>query len=213
MTCTNSHVVSKGNRLDDTTPLHSHSRVEASSSPKVSVIIPNYNHGRFLEKRIRSVLDQSFGDFEAIFLDDASTDDSREVFTKFAGDRRIRAIWNKQNSGGTFRQWNKGFREAKGEYVRVAESDDYADERFLEVMLSRFAQHPSVGLVCCRPMVVDDEDRIVGPFDVNSWWVRKNNRPLEDYFSKGRQRHGIMLKCLVGCCAGARRIARGMSDE
>jgi glycosyltransferase involved in cell wall biosynthesis len=160
--------------------------LKVSSTPKVSVIIPNYDHGRFLEKRIRSVLDQSFEDLEVIFLDDASTDDSREVFAQFAADPRICAIWNKENSGGTFKQWNKGFREAKGEYVWIAESDDYADERFLEVMLSRFEQHPSAGLVCCRPMVVDDQDRILGPFNVNGWWVMKNNRPLEDYFNKGR---------------------------
>ena len=41
--------------------------------PKVSVIVPNYNHARFLEQRIRSVLEQSFGDFELIYLDDCST--------------------------------------------------------------------------------------------------------------------------------------------
>ena len=88
--------------------------------PKVSVIIPNYNHAQFLEQRIQSVLDQTYQDFEIIYLDDASTDNSNEVFAKFANNSRIRAIYNQTNSGSPFKQWNKGIRLAQGEYVWIA---------------------------------------------------------------------------------------------
>lgn len=75
--------------------------------PKVSVIVANYNYGRFLEKRIQTILNQTYQDFEVIYLDNASTDDSNEVFARFAGDKRIRAIYNQFNSGTPYTQWSQ----------------------------------------------------------------------------------------------------------
>ena len=56
--------------------------------PKVSVVAPNYNHARYLHRRLESILRQTFRDFELIILDDASTDNSREVIESFTGDPR-----------------------------------------------------------------------------------------------------------------------------
>ena len=126
--------------------------------PKVSVIIPNYNHARFLEKRIQSVLNQTYQDFEVIYLDDASTDNSNQVFEKFAGDKRIQAVYNKTNSGSPFKQWNLGIRLAKGDYVWIAESDDYADERFLGELVDRLDNNPAIGLAYCQSWIVNDYD-------------------------------------------------------
>src|SRR6266699_2829803 len=56
----------------------------------VSVIIPNYNHARYLRKRIESVLEQTYQDFEVILLDDCSTDESRSILSEYAGDARVR---------------------------------------------------------------------------------------------------------------------------
>ena len=125
-------------------------------SPKVSVIVPNYNHAPYLERRLRSVLDQTVRDIEVIFLDDASPDDSLAVFDRVAaGDARVRLVRNEQNSGSTFKQWNKGVGLAAGEYVWIAESDDAADPRFLEVMLDRLDRHPRAALAYCRSTEVD----------------------------------------------------------
>jgi len=88
--------------------------------PKVSVIIPNYNHARFLEQRIQSILNQTYQDFEILYLDDASTDDSNEVFAQFKDDRRIRSILNQTNSGSPFKQWNRGIKAATGDYIWIA---------------------------------------------------------------------------------------------
>ncbi len=96
--------------------------------PTVSVIVPNYNHARYLRQRIESVLRQTYQDFEVILLDDCSTDDSRSILSSYAGDPRVRMEFNEVNSGSTFKQWNKGVRLARGEYVWIAESDDYADD-------------------------------------------------------------------------------------
>ncbi len=133
--------------------------------PQVSVIIPNYNHASFLQKRIESVLQQTYQDFEVIYLDDASTDHSNQVFARFADDPRIRAYFNETNTGIPGKQWNKGVREARGDYVWIAESDDYADEHFLERLVTQLEAHPSAGLVYCQSLVVDEHDQIVGSYD------------------------------------------------
>jgi glycosyltransferase involved in cell wall biosynthesis len=129
--------------------------------PKVTVIIPNYNHARFLEERIHSVLNQTYQDFEVLYLDDASTDNSNQVFAQFVDNKRIRAIYNPVNSGSPFKQWNKGIREAKGEYVWIAESDDSADERLLAKLVAQLDQHPTVGIAYCQSLNVDESNNIL----------------------------------------------------
>jgi glycosyltransferase involved in cell wall biosynthesis len=129
----------------------------STHKPHVTVIVPNYNHARYLGQRINSILTQTYKDFEVILLDDASTDESREVLTRYRGLPNVRLIFNQRNSGSTFIQWNRGVREAQGEYVWIAESDDYADPRFLERMVACLDAHPDVGLAYCQSCVVDEE--------------------------------------------------------
>lgn len=103
---------------------------------KVSVIVPNYNHAPFLRQRIDSVLDQTFQDFELILLDDCSTDGSREVIECYRNDSHVsQVVFNNENSGSAFRQWKKGVDLAEGEWLWIAESDDWAEAVFLEEML------------------------------------------------------------------------------
>jgi hypothetical protein len=133
--------------------------------PKVSVIVPNYNHARYLPQRIESVLRQTYQDFELILLDDCSTDGSRSILSQYASDPRVRIEFNEANSGSTFRQWNKGVRLARGEYVWIAESDDYADERLLETLVSRLEAEPTAVLVNCRSWIVSADDHCMGLLD------------------------------------------------
>jgi glycosyltransferase involved in cell wall biosynthesis len=130
--------------------------------PKVSVVIPSYNHARFLPERIRSVLQQTFQDFEVLIFDDASTDDSRAVIDQFR-DPRIRATFNERNSGSTFQQWNRGVAEARGEYVWLAESDDYADPEFLATLVDLLERHPNCGLAYTQSNEVDCSGLVAGP--------------------------------------------------
>lgn len=129
---------------------------EGVSVPKVSVIVPNYNHAPFLEQRLRSVLDQTHRDFELLYLDDCSPDDSNAVYERVAGgDSRSRAELNTANSGSPFKQWNKGFRLAKGEYVWLAESDDYAEPQLLERLVALLDANPNAGVAYCQTIQVD----------------------------------------------------------
>lgn len=133
--------------------------------PKVSVIVPNYNHARFLRKRVDTVLAQTFQDFELILLDDRSTDDSRSILSFYASDPRVRLEFNAVNSGSTFKQWNKGVRLARGEYIWIAESDDYADQRLLEQLVVVLDSKPEVVFVSCRSWHVTADNQLEGYAD------------------------------------------------
>jgi glycosyltransferase involved in cell wall biosynthesis len=115
---------------------------------KVSVIIPNYNHARFLPQRIDTILNQTYQDFEIILLDDASTDDSVKVISNYIENTKFsQVVFNEVNSGSPFKQWKMGLGLAKGEYVWIAESDDFAEPTFLEKLVKKLDSLPSVGLV------------------------------------------------------------------
>lgn len=116
-------------------------RGEAPSyQPKVSVIIPNYNHARFLDQRILSVLNQTYRNFDLLILDDASTDESRSVIERHvaAHPDRIRFLPNEANSGRVFSQWEKGIAATDGELIWICESDDFCEPDFLERIVPAF---------------------------------------------------------------------------
>jgi len=118
--------------------------------PTVSVIVPNYNHARFLRQRVDTILAQTYQDFELILLDDCSSDDSRAILTEYAADPRVRLAFNDANSGSPFKQWNKGVRLARGKYIWIAESDDYAAPQFLERLVPLLEADPAIGFAYCR---------------------------------------------------------------
>lgn len=124
--------------------------------PSVSVIIPNYNHANYLRQRIDSVLNQTFQNFEIIILDDASTDHSKEIIELYRDHPKVSSIiYNKQNSGSVFKQWIKGIEKSKGEYIWIAESDDYASEFFLEKMQHFLCNNSDYGMAFSIATEVD----------------------------------------------------------
>ncbi|NDW17543.1 glycosyltransferase [Dysgonomonas sp. 216] len=132
----------------------------------VSVIIPNYNHSLFLKQRIESVLNQSFQDFELIILDDCSTDESRNVIEQYRGNEKVaHIVYNEVNSGSTFKQWKKGLGLATGKYVWVAESDDYADQFFLESSITVLENDDSIGLIQSQSKEVNANNEVKGIWD------------------------------------------------
>lgn len=114
-------------------------------SETVSVIIPNYNHAKYLNQRIDSVLNQTYQNFEVIILDDCSPDNSKQVIEAYRGHPKISTIvYNEQNSGTTFKQWDKGLQLAKGEWVWIAESDDWCEPTFLETLMGGVTEECSM---------------------------------------------------------------------
>lgn len=125
-------------------------------NPKISVIVPNYNHAPFLKERIDSILSQTYQDFELILLDDCSSDDSRSILERYRNHPKVsHVVINETNSGSPFFQWQKGIELAKGEWMWIAESDDIAEVTFLEEMMESVKPYPTVGLAYCHLKWID----------------------------------------------------------
>ncbi len=105
----------------------------------LSIVIANYNYGRFLEDAIRSVLDQADDRTELILCDAASTDNSAEVIKKYAD--RI-AWWCSERDGGQSEAFNKGFSHARGKYLTWLNADDLMVPGSLPKVLSALTRHP-----------------------------------------------------------------------
>lgn len=125
----------------------------------VSVIVPNYNHSLYLRERIDSVLNQTYRDFEVIILDDCSTDNSSDIIESYRSHTKIgQIIFNEHNSGSTFIQWKRGLELAQGEWIWIAESDDWCVPHFLERMVGFIDNHPELGLCYSNSKLVDSDN-------------------------------------------------------
>lgn len=146
-----------------------------SSLRLVSVIIPNYNHAPFLKERIDSVLNQTYDNFEVIILDDKSTDNSKEVIEVYRSHPRIsQIVYNEENSGSTFKQWQKGFSLAKGEYIWIAESDDIAHPDFLKNLINAIAGDKGVVLAATGITLINEDGKTLGYESISkSKYIRK----------------------------------------
>ena len=119
--------------------------------PKVSIIVPNFNHAKYLLERLESIYEQTYGNVEVILLDDCSSDESVAILHDYAERYPGKTIcrFNEANSGGLFNQWKKGLELATGELVWIAESDDYCSANLLEELVRCF-QNPAVMLAFAR---------------------------------------------------------------
>ncbi|MGB7947215.1 MAG: glycosyltransferase [Candidatus Binatia bacterium] len=164
------------------------------SAPKVSVIVPNYNHAPYLSQRLDSILNQTFRDFEVIVLDDASSDKSREIIQTYADHPAVRCLFNETRNGSAFRQWKKGLENARGEYIWFAESDDCASPHFLSKLLPILENDWSLGLVYCQSYLVDPSSRVRGDaiqwtddLDPSRWksnFINNGRAEIKNYLSK-----------------------------
>jgi glycosyltransferase involved in cell wall biosynthesis/TolA-binding protein len=134
-------------------------RPQGEVMPKVSVVVPNFNHAPYLRRRLDSIYGQTYRNIEVILLDDCSSDDSRLILSEYASAHPeiTRTVFNEYNSGSAFRQWARGIKAATGDLVWVAESDDFCDERFLEVIVRCFRDE-AVMLAYSRCVFVDKSE-------------------------------------------------------
>lgn len=153
--------------------------------PKVSVIIPNYNHAIYLPRRLDSIFKQTYKDFEIIYLDDHSKDNSNAVFREYTAGKDVKEILNDKGSGSTFKQWNKGAREAEGAYLWFAESDDWAHEDFLSGLVRVLDNNPEAGLAYCQSMIANENNQVMGD---NLAWTDDLHQELwcNDFVMDGR---------------------------
>jgi glycosyltransferase involved in cell wall biosynthesis len=138
--------------------------IDAAFAPKVSVIVPNFNHASYLRERLESIYSQTYTNFDVILLDDCSEDESREILAEYAERHKeiTTVIFNETNSGGVFNQWRKGLSLAKGDLIWIAESDDHCDPTHLAELV-RFFQNDAVMLAFCRT------DFVSGDKNTRTW--------------------------------------------
>lgn len=124
----------------------------------VSIVVPNYNHAAYLRQRLDSILNQTFQDFELILLDDRSTDNSVEILQHYVehySDKITHFIINDENSGNPFVQWKKGIELARGEFIWIAESDDFCEPNLLEALLKAIKDKPQINVAAANLIQVD----------------------------------------------------------
>lgn len=130
------------------------------TNSKVSIVIPSYNHAKFLNDRLKSIVDQSFQDFQMIIIDDCSSDESIEILNKFYRDNKDKVnhfIINKTNSGSGYKSWQKGIELANSPYIWIAETDDTAKSSFLNDAIEILENNAEVNLVFCASNIIDEK--------------------------------------------------------
>jgi glycosyltransferase involved in cell wall biosynthesis len=126
-------------------------------NPKVTVIIPTYNRAHLIKRAIKSVLNQTFQDFEIIVVDDGSTDNTEEVVKSF-NDLRIKYIKHQKNLGASAAR-NTGIKNSKGEYIAFLDSDDEWLSEKLERQIKIFEETKDkrLGFVYCGAIFIDEK--------------------------------------------------------
>ena len=132
-----------------------------TAPPRVSVVVPAYQNEAYIEETIRSVLAQTFTDFELVVADHGSSDRTWAILQRFSGDPRVRLLTT-EPGGGAERNWNRVTEEACGELVKLVCGDDLLAPGALESQVAAFDAHDDgVVLVASRRDLVDASGRHV----------------------------------------------------
>lgn len=126
----------------------------------VTIGIPVYNVGQFIEQTLKSVLNQSYTNYELIITDDGSTDNTVEVIRSF-GDPRITLIVDGENHGISYRL-NQQIDLAKGKYFVRMDGDDLMFPDRVEKQVRYLEEHPDVDVVGAGAVIINDENQIIG---------------------------------------------------
>lgn len=124
------------------------------ANPELSIIMPAYNAGKFIEEAISSILTQSYADFELIISDDFSEDDTIEKVLSFK-DQRILLLRNETNTGVVSNR-NRGLQHARGSFIASFDADDVAMPDKFEKQISYLKSHPDIGMIGCWARLIDE---------------------------------------------------------
>jgi len=129
-------------------------------SPRVSIVTPSYNQGRFIRRTIESVLAQSYKNIEYLVVDGGSTDETHEVLRSF-GDR---VRWVSETDSGQAAAINKGLNAASGQIVGFLNSDDVLLPHAIEHVVEHFRNNLECDLVYGDAQYIDDSDAVIGTY-------------------------------------------------
>lgn len=131
-------------------------------SPKISVIITNYNYGEYIEQAIDSVVNQTFTDWELIIVDNGSTDNSINIISNYIQKYKNIKIYQHKNSEnkGLVASLQLALSKAKGEYLAFLESDDYWDSKNLEKKIEIIKKYKNLSIIFNNAEIFGDQSRI-----------------------------------------------------
>lgn len=127
----------------------------------VSVIVASYNHANYLDKRMQSLLKQTYSNIEILVIDDCSPDNSLQVLRKYESDPRVKLIAREKN-GGWVVVSNQGVDLANGKYVLFANCDDFCEPRMIERLVQGIEQGDNIGVSFCKSILVNENDVVIG---------------------------------------------------
>ncbi len=141
-----------------------------NSNPLVTIVTPSFNQAGFIEKTIKSVLEQDYPNIEYIVMDGGSNDGSAEIIQRY-GDRL--AHWESVKDKGQTDAINKGFARAHGEILAWLNSDDILYPHAVSEAVTYLSQHPDCGLVYGNCDFIDAEGKTIGRFNAKQTDYRK----------------------------------------
>lgn len=158
---------------------------EYSIVPLITILVPSYNHSKFLEQRIDSIFAQTYRNIEVLVIDDCSPDNSDEVLIKLQQKYDFQYIRNHENSGTPFSSWEKIKDLAHGRYIWICESDDYAENNFLETAVKFLTNSKNTVLFYSHSFFVDENGNHIG--DSNAYFENfwHTDRWRNDFLSDG----------------------------
>lgn len=185
-----------------------------NNSPTISVIVPNYNYARYLKQRIDSILAQTYTDYELILLDDASTDNSKDILNSYQNNPHVSCISiNEKNTGSPFKQWMKGIHLAKGKWIWIAEADDLSQPNFLETCINAL-QTDSKAVACYVGSIFIDTNGEEIPQEANYWG--KPSKSLHSFNGRLFAEHNLYWSCCISNTSSAlfkREVALNLPNQ
>jgi glycosyltransferase involved in cell wall biosynthesis len=135
--------------------------------PRVSIAVPAYNCERYIERCLKSLLAQTYRDFEIVVSDNASTDRTAEICDAIARtDARVRVVRRTDNIGGPG-NFRYVYSLCNGEFHKWSTADDYWDPRYLELCVAELDRRPDAVLCYSRTTLVDAEGQVLSHYDDN----------------------------------------------
>ena len=169
------------------------------------MVVPNYNYGRYITRRIDSVINQTYPIYELIVLDDCSSDNSVKKIEKKLTEVRERYpeikvsfARNEKNSGKAMSQWKKGFELATGDYIWIAEADDLCSPLFLEEVMKGF-DDSKVVLSYTESAIINSWGLMIAPSFRWSRDKEKTGRYKDNYIKDGKKEIGeiMAIRCTI----------------
>lgn len=130
----------------------------ALTYPKISIVTPSYNQGKYLEKTILSVINQNYPNLEYIIIDGGSTDSSLKIIKKY---QKYLSYWQSKKDGGQSDAINIGFKHTTGNIICWLNSDDVLLPNSLKLIANFFSKYPHLNWLTSQSVIINNQDEII----------------------------------------------------